>query len=65
MAAGSIRGGRGRGSLIKRSSNLAINSVFHPNLKTCQVPRAKAVIGIRASERSMWRFSLIKLVNNT
>lgn len=34
---------------MRRSSNLAMSSVFHPSRKTCHVPRAKAVIGIRAS----------------
>lgn len=34
---------------MRRSSNFAMSSVFHPSLNTCHVPRAKAVIGIKAS----------------
>lgn len=34
---------------MRRSSNLAMSSVFQPSRKTCHVPRAKAVIGIKAS----------------
>lgn len=45
-ASGSTTGGSGRGSRMRRSSYLAIKSVFHPNLWTCQQPRKKAVMGI-------------------
>lgn len=37
---------------MSRSSNLAINSVFHPSLKTCHVPRANAVMGIKAGNKA-------------
>ena len=43
-----MEGGKGRGSRMSRSSNLAISSVFHPRRWICQVPRAKAVRGIIA-----------------
>jgi len=44
-----MRGGRGRGGRTRRSSNLAIRLVFQSRRCTCQVPRAKAVRGMRES----------------
>ena len=40
--------GRGRGSRTSRSSNFAISFDFQSSRWTCQVPRAKAVMGIKA-----------------
>lgn len=51
MAVGSIRGGRSRGSRIKRSSKRAMSSAFQFRRWTCQQPRAKAVMGINAVVR--------------
>lgn len=38
---------------MSRSSNLVMRSVFHPRRWTCHVPRAKAVMGIRAALGSL------------
>lgn len=48
MTEGSIRGGKGRGGLTRRSSNFAISFVFQSSLWTCHDPSTKAVMGIKA-----------------
>lgn len=45
-ASTSTTGGSGMGSRTSLSSYLAIKSLFHPNLCTCQHPKKNAVIGI-------------------
>lgn len=47
-----MEGGRGRGSRMRRSSNLARSSVFQESRWTCHDPRAKAVMGMRAGWRA-------------
>lgn len=47
---------------MMRSSHLAMRSVFHCNRKTCHVPRAKAVTGIRTRMMSPgpWRLPPVR-----
>lgn len=48
---GSMCGGKGKGSRTRRSSNLAMSLDFQSRRWTCHVPKAKAVRGIRATNR--------------